>query len=97
MIDNALFGLRLTYDFTPDIKLKVFTGQQKRQFDLYPSILIGASLEGFWNGGDKTSWSTAPGIGIVNRTLDDETMNTVVNTIIIMYKTVLHMNKIVRN
>ena len=47
LIDNALFGLRLSYDLSDDWKVKVFTGQQKKQFDLYPAIIIGGNIEGF--------------------------------------------------
>ncbi len=81
LIDNALFGLRLTYDLTEDWKVKVFTGKQKRQFDSYGAIIKGGSIDGFITGGENTNWSLAPGIGVMNRTIDDVTMNTIVNTI----------------
>ncbi len=82
LIDNALYGLRLTYDLTEDWQLKAFTGKQKRQFTTYPSIIKGGSIDGFVTSKKEGSkWSLAPGVGIVNRTLDDETMNTVVGTI----------------
>ncbi len=81
LIDNALKGLRLTYDFSDDWRLKAFTGRQKQQFDVYDSVLKGANLDGFYHGGELSNWSLAPGIGLVNRTLDDNTMNSLVNTI----------------
>ncbi|MEZ4934983.1 MAG: DUF6029 family protein [Saprospiraceae bacterium] len=34
-IDQALYGIRLTYDFSDNWRLKGFTGRQKKQFDLY--------------------------------------------------------------
>ena len=35
LIDNALYGARLTYDIAPDWEIKAFTGLQKQQFDEY--------------------------------------------------------------
>jgi len=81
-IDNALYGARATYDLTPNWQLKAFTGLQKRQFDTYAAVIKGFSAEGFIQPKDeKARWSLAPGIGIVGRTLDDQTVNTLVNTI----------------
>jgi len=73
LIDNALMGLRLTYDLTPDWQLKAFTGRQKNLFDLYESVIRGGSIEGFVVG-DSSRWTMAPGLGIMSRTIDDETM-----------------------
>ncbi len=82
LIDNALFGLRLTYDIAPDWQIKGFTGRQKQQFDTYNPVLKGLSLEGFVSLGDSTDGITlAPGIGAVNRTLDDASMNSLVATL----------------
>lgn len=90
LIDNSLLGVRLTYDLLPDWQLKVFTGRQKRfsedrtrPFDNYDSIIKGAVFEGFASGGkeDGKRWSMAPGVGLVNRTLDDNSMNSVVATL----------------
>jgi len=79
LIDNALYGLRLTYDILPNWQLKAFTGRQKQQFDIYNSVLRGMSLDGFISARDSTkSFSMAPGIGAVGRTLDDESMNSLV-------------------
>lgn len=82
LIDNALFGLRLTYDIAPDWQIKAFTGRQKQQFDTYNPVIKGLSLEGFVALGDSTAGITlAPGVGIVNRTLDDASMNSLVATL----------------
>lgn len=84
LIDNALYGVRLTYDLTPDWKIKAFTGRQKRQFDLYDSAIRGANIDGFYaktNEDGSFKWTIAPGFGAVARTLDDQTMNAIVNTI----------------
>ena len=82
LIDNALYGLRLEYDITEDWRVKAFTGRQKQQFDVYKPIIKGASIEGFIaQKGEQPKWSMAPGIGLMNRTLDDATMDALVATI----------------
>ncbi|MCB0569473.1 MAG: hypothetical protein KDC66_06915 [Phaeodactylibacter sp.] len=81
LIDNALLGARLAYEFLPDWQIKAFTGRQKQQFDLYGSVIKGAAVDGFLSGGEGASWSIAPGFGVVNRTLDDASMNSLVATI----------------
>lgn len=81
-IDNALYGARVVYDLTPNWRLKAFTGLQKRQFDTYSAVIKGFSAEGFIQPKDENAkWSLAPGFGVVGRNLDDQTVNTVVNTI----------------
>lgn len=81
-IDNALIGLRLTYALHENLELKAFTGRQKQLFDRYASVIKGFGAEGFLAGGDETDpWSMAPGIGFVNRTYDDATMNSIVSTL----------------
>ncbi len=80
-IDNALYGILATYDLNDNWQLKGFTGKQKQQFGSYASILKGFSVDGFVQGKEGSNWSIAPGFGVVARTLDDQTMNTVVNTI----------------
>lgn len=82
LIDNALFGARLTYDIAPDWQIKAFTGRQKQQFDTYNSVIKGLNVEGYLQLGDSTQpVSLAPGFGVVNRTLDDATMNSLVATL----------------
>ena len=81
LIDNALIGLKLEYELFPNWRIKAFTGRQKQQFDTYRPVVVGGSFEGFVSGGggDKTYWSLSPGIGMVNRTLDDATVNNLVS------------------
>lgn len=79
-IDQALYGVRLTYDLLPDWKIKAFTGRQKQQFDTYRSVLRGAAIDGFINI-DSSSVTFAPGFGVVSRTLDDGSMNNLVATL----------------
>lgn len=73
-IDNALYGGKLTYDIAPNWQIKGFMGKQKQQFGLYDSVIKGASIDGFI-AIDSSGLTLAPGIGAVNRTLDDATMN----------------------
>ncbi len=81
MIDNALIGLRMEYQLSKDWRIKAFTGRQKQQFEVYSPVVVGGSLEGYFSGGGENSpfWSFSPGIGIVNRTLDDATVNNLVS------------------
>ncbi|MCB0521471.1 MAG: hypothetical protein H6577_17145 [Lewinellaceae bacterium] len=80
-IDQALYGIRLTYDLLPNWKVKAFTGVQKRQFTNYESVLRGISIDGFIAGDSTSTLSLAPGFGIVARGLDDATMNSLVATL----------------
>lgn len=81
-IDNALVGVEAGYQFSSQWKIKAFTGRQKQQFSLYQPILKGISAEGYIAGKkEESNWSLAPGIGLVNRTFDDGTMNGIVATL----------------
>ncbi|MEL7120457.1 MAG: DUF6029 family protein [Bacteroidota bacterium] len=81
LIDNALIGLRLTYDINDNWKVKAFTGQQKNLFEEYESIIKGINAEGFLSVGKEKPITLAPGIGIVNRTLDNASVDALVATI----------------
>lgn len=81
LIDNALYGLRLTYQLSDNWSIKGFTGQQKQLFDTYESIVKGFNMEGFISLNDEKGVSLAPGFGVVNRTLDDESMDALVATL----------------
>jgi hypothetical protein len=81
LIDNALVGVRLGYDLTPNLRVRGFSGLQKQQFDLYRSVIAGASIDYFMAGKPGSGFSWAPGFGIVRRTLDDNTMNNLVATL----------------
>ncbi len=82
-IDNALIGMRLTYDLGDNWQIKGFTGRQKQQFDQYGSIIKGLSVEGFISAqtNRKKTITLAPGFGVMNRTLDDATMDALVSTL----------------
>jgi len=82
LIDNALYGARLQYQLLPQWRVKVFTGLQKQQFDTYNSVVKGFQTEGYLSAGPEEAPVTfAPGFGVVNRTLDDESMNNLIATI----------------
>lgn len=81
MIDNALLGVKVGYKFNENWKIKAFTGRQKRQFNTYGSVVRGGSLEGFVKLDTVKNISIAPGFGAVARTLDEESVNRVVNEI----------------
>lgn len=80
-IDNALLGARVMYDISDDWQIKAFTGQQKGSLDsdgsypdTYKSVINGAGVEGYWAPSETSDWSFAPGAGIMNRTLDEQSM-----------------------
>jgi hypothetical protein len=81
LIDNALRGIILKYHLDDNWTVKAFTGRQKQLFDTYDSILKGLNVEGFISTKSAQGLSLAPGFGIVNRTLDDNSMNALVATI----------------
>ncbi|MBL7816233.1 MAG: hypothetical protein JNL70_14535 [Saprospiraceae bacterium] len=77
-VDNALVGLNLDYQLTDNIHVKAFSGRQKQQFSFYKSTINGFNTEGFFT---VKNVSLAPGLGLVHRTLDDETVNQVVSAL----------------
>jgi hypothetical protein len=82
LIDNALYGIKLEYDITPDLVVKAFSGRQKQLFDLYGSTIRGLSLDGFsQRGNEEKPTFFAPGFGVVARGFDDNTMNAVVEAV----------------
>ncbi|MEO6832695.1 MAG: DUF6029 family protein [Chitinophagaceae bacterium] len=86
LIDNALEGVSVKYRPLSNILLKAFTGQQKEQTpdklnNRYQPIIKGFNAEGDFDLGKKKGIHISPGIGILNRTLDDATMSQVVSRI----------------
>jgi len=82
LIDNPLYGLRLIYNLSDNWQIKGFTGRQKVLFSEYNPVIKGGTIEGFVNLSSENSiFTLAPGLGIVNRTLDDVTMDRVVDII----------------
>jgi hypothetical protein len=86
-IDNALVGLRLQYDLHKNWKIRAFSGKQKKVekqrnlFEIYDPLVIGGAIDGYISFGDSSNVFLAPGAGMLKRTLDDATMNTVVGNI----------------
>ncbi len=79
LIDNALVGLRLKYQLTDQVYLKAFTGQQKFLFERYAPVIKGISAEGSFSVG--SSVFMVPGLGAINRTLDQTSMDLISSTI----------------
>lgn len=85
LIDNALVGFELKYKLQDNITLKGFTGQQKKLSipdyipnERYEPVIKGLNAEGDFTLGKA---HLLPGIGVLNRTLDDKSMSSVVDGI----------------
>jgi len=81
LIDNALVGAQLTYQVGEEWQATVFTGRQRDLFETFDSVIKGGKFEGFVSLGEESPINLAPGIGFVNRTLDDITMNRVIGIV----------------
>ncbi len=77
-IDQALIGLGLRYQLSENWQVRAFTGRQKQQFDIYRSVIKGLAIDGALSIGDERRLYLLPGFGIVNRTLDDASMQSLV-------------------
>ncbi len=80
-IDNALYGVSGKYHFNDNWALSGFIGRQKNAFDVYSGNLKGAKLEGFLSFGEGSTLTLAPGVGVVNRTISDENMEEIANSL----------------
>lgn len=78
-IDNALVGGRVEYTIKDVVKLKGFSGLQKYKFGFHKPLISGFSAEGDFAIGEKVR--IAPGVGIVNRSMDKDNMSLVVSVI----------------
>ena len=82
LIDNSLLGAKVEYSINSDWKVKAFAGKQKFLFGVNPGIIKGASIDGFLSlGNEESPVSLSPGVGIVNRTLGDESMNLIIDNV----------------
>jgi hypothetical protein len=77
-IDNALVGGKVEYDYNQMVHLKVFSGVQKNVFSIYNPIITGFNGEANVKAGNATF---QPGIGIINRSMDQASMTTLLNAI----------------
>ena len=80
LIDNALKGVRVNYSFNDNWQLRAFTGRQKQIFEEYAPVIKGIALDGYVSI-DSGRVVLAPGIGAVNRTYDDATIQGVIATL----------------
>jgi hypothetical protein len=73
LIDNALVGIELKYKLANNIMLKGFTGQQKDNQGSQVNQFYAPIIKGFNAEGDFTAGKVrlTPGIGVLNRTLDN--------------------------
>lgn len=80
LIDNALFGLHLRYRVNDHLSVKGFTGQSKNLFERWQPILKGFNAESDFDL-FKGKAHITPGLGIVNRTMDQKSMDNLVSNI----------------
>ncbi len=82
LIDNALVGGKVEYDLSENWKIKGFMGKQKYLFDVNPGTIKGGSIDGFISlGSEESPISLSPGIGFVNRTLAEESMQKIIDNV----------------
>jgi Family of unknown function (DUF6029) len=81
LIDNALYGVKVGYNFNENWRVKAFTGRIKQQFERHGAVVRGAVLEGFIKPDSLKSFSIAPGFGAVGRTYSDADVDKIVKTI----------------
>lgn len=78
LIDNALIGVEAKYRFGNNLMMKAFGGQQKNNNFVnnqrYAPIIKGFNAEGDYSFGQV---HIVPGVGVLNRTLDANSMFTV--------------------
>jgi hypothetical protein len=78
-IDFSIYGVKAEYLVSDDFRLKFFTGKQKFRFSLREPIIRGASIEkGFQL---SENLKTETGVSVINRTIDQATMNAITSTI----------------
>ena len=79
-LDYALFGLSGQYQINDHWQIKGFTGKQKVLFDTYAPVIKGLCLQGNLRS-ERLGLCWAPGWSFVNRTLDGQSMQSVVGSI----------------
>ncbi len=89
LIDNALVGASLKYKVNDHINVKAFTGQQKTLFSTYKPIIRGFNAEGDFG---KGSVHFSPGLGVLNRALDQASMDVIAGSINAMPDTAMRFN-----
>lgn len=79
-IDNPILGARLEYDVKGKLKLKAFAGAQKLKFSIQKPLILGFNAEGNFALKDNKA-TFQPGVGVVNRSMDQANINQIVSTI----------------
>ena len=77
-IDNALLGVELQYGIGENWTIKALAGKEKNQFSTYDPVLKGGNIEGTIT---KKNLLLTPGIAVLNRTIDNADMTTIVSII----------------
>ncbi len=77
-LDYAIQGVHLKYKLNDNWTAKGFTGKQKFLFGTYDPIIKGVNIEGYI---PKENLAISPGFSVVNRTLDNNSINLLVNSI----------------
>lgn len=76
-LDYATVGVKLDYNFNDHLNAKAFTGREKNLFSVFSPVIKGFNLEGDF--GKKIH--CVSGYGILNRTLDQNSMDLLVANI----------------
>lgn len=78
-LDYAVNGINLKYNFSETFRVKAFAGRQKNRFETHKQAMKGINMEKDFLINDDFKIFT--GAGMVNRTLDQATMNILANEI----------------
>lgn len=78
-IDNALLGLQLKYQLNDNWSVRALAGKQKNLFSTYSPVIKGGAVEGFLK--VKEKMTLAPGASVMNRTMDENSMSTIVSIV----------------
>ncbi len=78
-IDNSILGVHLEVDPVKQLKVKAFTGVQKNRLSIFKPIITGLNAELTFTIGSKVT--LIPGLSIVNRTMDQTSIDFLVSTI----------------
>lgn len=78
-IDYAIQGVRLQYEPVQNLRIKAFSGRQKFRFGFRDANIKGINAE--YTKTTTKGWILEPGVSFINRTLDENSMNSVVSTI----------------
>ncbi|HIF15111.1 MAG TPA: hypothetical protein EYQ86_07285, partial [Bacteroidetes bacterium] len=78
-IDNSLFGIHLKYAMNENWSVIGMSGRQKNRFEFYEPIITASKVEGYLKFDDDLKM--VPGLGIMNRALDESSMTSIVTQI----------------